>query len=655
LGESSISDLTGHLVLEEKTPFEILSGNARISVHELFSSISAFDGLDGLQQIESAKGTLTLSDLNLTGTLLRPNTWRFKTSGQAKNVVLDLAAFPAPVKVSSGSFQAIPGQITLTDIQLETLTSFLKVAGVVNGSPEDLNKVDVTFQGTVGAEAIAWIYNLIEVPAELIIDPPVAISQAHVTWSKDGRTSVSGDLAMHEGPKVSIDMLLGPEGLIVNDLLVQDEKTEAVIALILKKREVHLDFTGQVHKTTMDALLAQNRILMGWVQGDFHADVYLDQPMHSKVQGEFQGEGLVYPLEPEAPLRIESVSLTANKGNLAVESASITWGDSHLSLDGNANFSQENVLLDMNLSADSIEWERLQALFDQQDERADPGEEGQGWTLPVRGMVRVRAERFTYDRFSWRPFHAQVSFVESGMDISLIEANLCGVSIPGAVKVTARELSLDLQPLAEAGKLEPTLFCFFGERVRLTGEFDFKGGIEAGSRLEELVENLTGGFEFQARDGYIYHLNLLSQIFSFLSVTEIFRGKLPDLGKEGLGYNALQVKGTLSGGTLTIEEPTIAGTTMNMACRGDIHLVHRKMDLVVLFAALKTPHAIVRKIPLVGGIIGTALSVPVRVKGDTASPKVIPLEPSAVGSGLLGIMKNMLTLPVKIVQPLDSE
>ena len=90
-----------------------------------------------------------------------------------------------------------------------------------------------------------------------------------------------------------------------------------------------------------------------------------------------------------------------------------------------------------------------------------------------------------------------------------------------------------------------------------------------------------------------------------------------------------------------------------VACEGDIDLVDDKMNLVILVAPFKTIDRIVKKIPLIGSVLGGKIvSIPFRAKGDIDNPTVIPLSPTAVGSGVLGIMERTLKLPITIIQPL---
>jgi hypothetical protein len=187
----------------------------------------------------------------------------------------------------------------------------------------------------------------------------------------------------------------------------------------------------------------------------------------------------------------------------------------------------------------------------------------------------------------------------------------------------------------------------------MDGTFDFKGGVKGKGAGKGLTRSLRGSFEFVAKDGRIYQAKVISKILAILNLTEIFRGKLPDLGKEGLAYNSITVKGRLADGKLLLKEMVMDGTTMNLAGHGDIDLLDKKVNLIILASFLKTVDSIVRMIPLVRYILdGTLISVPIKVSGDLADPDVQYVPASAVGSGLLGMIKRTLKLPVKIIEPI---
>jgi len=51
---------------------------------------------------------------------------------------------------------------------------------------------------------------------------------------------------------------------------------------------------------------------------------------------------------------------------------------------------------------------------------------------------------------------------------------------------------------------------------------------------------------------------------------------------------------------------------------------------------------------------GSVLSAPVKIKGRTADPQLVPLPPAAVGRGLAGILERTLKAPLKIVESLPE-
>ncbi|MDP3284936.1 MAG: hypothetical protein Q8M56_10965, partial [Desulfobacterales bacterium] len=61
-------------------------------------------------------------------------------------------------------------------------------------------------------------------------------------------------------------------------------------------------------------------------------------------------------------------------------------------------------------------------------------------------------------------------------------------------------------------------------------------------------------------------------------------------------------------------------------------------------------------IPLVNRILdGNIISIPFRVTGKLEDPDVIPLSPTAVGSGLLNMLQRTIELPIKIMQPMFQD
>jgi uncharacterized protein YhdP len=274
----------------------------------------------------------------------------------------------------------------------------------------------------------------------------------------------------------------------------------------------------------------------------------------------------------------------------------------------------------------------------------------------VRGILRFKTEHFKYDQFTWSPFDADISFADNGVDVAVTEANLCGISTPGSLRISPQGLRLDLKPVSKDQDLAPTLTCLGDKKGLVTGKFDLEGEVMTQGKGEGWLTSLHGDLEFLANNGRIHRHGLLAKIFAFLNVAGIVSGQFPDITQEGFPYHSMKAKGSLQNGKLALTEGHIDSPSMEIACQGDIDLLDKELDLQYLVAPLKTVDFVVKKIPLVSDVLnGTLLSIPVKVTGPWADPKITALSPSAVGSGLLGIMKRTVQLPLKMIEPRAPE
>jgi hypothetical protein len=100
-----------------------------------------------------------------------------------------------------------------------------------------------------------------------------------------------------------------------------------------------------------------------------------------------------------------------------------------------------------------------------------------------------------------------------------------------------------------------------------------------------------------------------------------------------------------------VDQSGFNSDAVGLVAVGSVGIVERDAKLSVLVAPFGTLDRIVRGIPLIGYIIGGALtSIPVSVSGDIRNPTVVPLGARAVGSELVGILQRTLNVPVKIME-----
>jgi hypothetical protein len=649
VGRSTFSGFAANLGVGKKQDLEIYSGNLALVLEELYPWLSSVEAVKGtFREVPSVKGGLDLNTIQLQGPILSPEDWRFETAGELRDVELKASSLPGPITISSGKFRATQKNFSFDDFQTKLLDASFNLEGSLDGYLQDIEKGDLNLRGTMTPKDIHQLSHLFGLQSKIPVRSPLSISEGHLSWMKAGDTSFKGNIAVKEGPHISLDILQGTDRLKVNRLRINDGPSRADMTFDFQGRKLGVTFSGELRERTLDKIFEGYPFQDGWVHGDFQAKIDLDQPMQSTAQGKIKARDLTSPWELKQPLKISEISLDAQKNRVSVALASFTWGGERLVLSGDVNFSKEKVKLDLNLTAGNIDLEDLDKVFGKSKKEAEkkPG-------LSVEGNIRLKSESVKFKEYTWIPLIADISFGDGGVEVNVKKANLCGMDTPGIVKVSDNYVSLNVEPSFKSQEIESAFRCLLNHQVRATGNFEFFGRILAQGRPEELVKSMEGNIDFHAKDGQIDYALGLVRIVEFLNVTEIYRGKFPDLRKEGLRYDRVTIKATLQKDKIIFKEWTLNGPTMEIVGQGDIDLVDQKINFTVLVAPLKTVDRITKAIPLVNYIFaGTLVTIPVKVQGDLKDPRVTPLSPSAVGAELFAMMKRTLGLPFRVIEPL---
>jgi hypothetical protein len=347
-------------------------------------------------------------------------------------------------------------------------------------------------------------------------------------------------------------------------------------------------------------------------------------------------------------------SSDADHNRVDLQAVKLNWDASHLSLMGTMKLSADEILLNMEAGADKLDWKQIRHILDSiAEDEAATDQSGRQRTL--RGKVQVMLENFSYESYTARPLEAEISFKPEKVIVAINQADVCGISLRGLLNIADQTLDVYFVPTATGSDLNASLACLSTTRAMATGTYDFTGEIMAKTKPDALERSLTGKLTFSAEKGRIYRFGLLAKVLAILNVTEIYRGNIPDLTGEGFAYHSMAASAKLQGGKIIMEDCSIDGASMGIACKGDIDLVKKEMDLVILVAPFKTVDRIVELLPFISGILGGKLiSIPFRAKGDLNDPDVVPLSPTAVGSGILGILERTLKLPITIIEPVIS-
>ena len=182
----------------------------------------------------------------------------------------------------------------------------------------------------------------------------------------------------------------------------------------------------------------------------------------------------------------------------------------------------------------------------------------------------------------------------------------------------------------------------------MTGILDLKASIRGKGTRETLVNSLQGNLQYSAKDGNIYQDAQTAKLLSFLNITDMFRGKIPDLRTTGFHYDSLIVEGTMDAGIPTIAPAKLEAPIMQIAANGTIDIPGEKVNLQVLVAPLQTVNKIQNMLPVIRSIIPSSLvAVPVEVSGNFSDIRVRAVTMSAIGTRIFNVMMDALSTPVR--------
>lgn len=579
---------------------------------------------------------------------ISPEHQRFRMIGKASCTIENNELFPAPVRLSIERFEALPKSLSISRARARSGGLSLTFSGKIDGYLTTLRKAELALDGSLGDQAISWVRDKALLPPELTIHAPLDISQAKLQWRTGGTAQLQGNASVRGGPTLSFDLSSGESAFTIKALRIKDRESEALLTLHIDRQVLDIGFKGNLAQTTLNKLFEHEQFRFGWIKGDFRTKLVFDQPARSTAEGTLTGEGLVIPFILRVPFTVDLLSLRADGKKLMLDPAVIIIEQNRIAVQGGIGAQGDGLMLDLDLSTDGMGWNALQELLVPYS-----GESNGRHPVSVLGRIQLRAGSLETERYTFRDIDANVLLEQDMSTLTVKKATVCGITVPGVVTVTPAETTIDLKPSAQATDLVSDLACLTSGTVRISGSYRLVGSIRARGPQAKLLETLGGTLVLAAEKGMVYHDLVIIRTVAYLNVSDLLRGSYDNIEKDGVPFDSFTARATIRNGVITFNEAVLKSPVMNMVGRGSINLPGRTMDLTLLAAPFTTVDAVVKRIPLIGEILGGSLvSIPVRIKGPLNDPEVTTLPVSAIGDGLLGMMKRTLSLPFKIIEPI---
>ena len=486
------------------------------------------------------------------------------------------------------------------------------------------------------------------------------MSRSTIKWTRKELLDLQGDFSIKNGPIFTVDLKLNQDEFILRNLSLKNDTEQATIKLDLKKRKIGGQFQGALSQSTIEKIMLHNDIFPdAWIKGDINFNIYMDSPATSTAVGTLDGGNFIFPWKPDKPILLNSFSLSATDKTITLNSAEADLENKKYSIDGEAAFDQERLSMDFDVKTDTVELDKILAALQTGDEKKSDDDEkrvGKSWNLTVHGNIKLHADSLLYNGYTWEPFESLITYENNSLGIDVLTAELCNLSTPGKISFHNEQITMAFKMEAAEQELSEVLICLEGKEQQMTGAMNLKANISGQGTKDTIVNSLQGKVQFSAKDGYIYQNARAAKLLNVLNVSNMFKDKIPDLRTDGFHYDALIIKGVMENGIITITPAHLKAPIMEMAAHGTIDLPRKNVDLQVLVAPLQSLNKIQKILPVIRTVLPSSITaVPVEVKGDFSDLKVKTLSISAMSTRVLGIMGDVLTTPVRVLEETPEE
>jgi hypothetical protein len=658
IGASTFQALAVDMPTGAPVRIEAARGSGTLALPELFAWARARKGMtDKLTGIGALEGTLDFTLHRLAGRVDNLVASDHELTVRPRQVRARLEALPGPLLLDGGSVTLTRQAMRLDRVGGALLDARARVSGTVHDYSKRARRIDVGIaEGETGERFMTWAYRRSGAPAHLQSKTPVRFAAQRLRWSAADGLDLRGQAQIAAGPNLDADLAWKPGRLDVRSMRIQDQDSDATLGVALRERSLDLRFAGNLTARTLDRAFAQSLDERGRVEGEFHVTIDREQPGRSDGRGRLRGEDIGLERFLGRPLTLERIDVDADASRLRITQASIDYAGQKATIAGEVTHASAGLVVDARIDTPGIVLDGLlQPTASAPAQPGAPQSNGPAglarWPLPLTGKLALRAGYLEYLGYRVEPVVATLALEPERARLDLTEGMLCGIRFPFQLELTRGGMVASALVTAHSQQLQAVAHCITSQRVLVTGAFDLRADLRTHGHTDELLDNAEGGIELHARDGKVMKFALLGNILSLKAVASLLKGD-GRIREEGFDYRSMDLHSRIEEGRLVVEEGSFDSAAVGLAATGSVRLRDRDTNLTVLVAPFSRADQLVRRIPIVGYILGgTLTSVPVAVSGDIADPVVVPLDPRAVTTELLGIFERTLKLPTRLFEP----
>jgi hypothetical protein len=187
----------------------------------------------------------------------------------------------------------------------------------------------------------------------------------------------------------------------------------------------------------------------------------------------------------------------------------------------------------------------------------------------------------------------------------------------------------------------------------VTGSLNVQGDVTArGDSMADIKKTALGNVRLRLEKGSLRKFNVFSKMFSILNVSQLLKGRLPDMVTVGMPFNDIKGSFAISDGVVNTQDLFINSDAMNISVIGTANLVREDLNFTIGVQPLQTVDKVINRIPVVGWLLTgkdkDLVTVYFEAKGKWADPHVTAIPAKSLGKGLLNVFRRVFELPVRL-------
>ncbi len=295
---------------------------------EVYPWLISLKGLQGhLQEVQQVSGRIDMSSLKLQGKLNTPSAWEISSTGSLNNLSIVTEHFPDTINLASGEFVLSPELLSFKKLKATSRDAALTLAGNAKGFPRQLDRIDLTLNGDMGAKCFAWLSTQLTLPNVYMIHTPFNIKDTKISWQPDSTLSFKGLVSIENGPAITADVDFSPNRLQVHQLTIKDRYSDAAMIFNLVGDRRDGRFTGSLQHKTLQTLFVDTAFNIGRLEGDLAVSIPPTGQAAVTAKGQLASDKLPIVLPSGDKVDIDHVMLQGDGSDIGVDIARMTWED----------------------------------------------------------------------------------------------------------------------------------------------------------------------------------------------------------------------------------------------------------------------------------------------------------------------------------------